>query len=65
MKRFILIILIIVNVNTYAQDYSFSQFDLNMLYSNPAFAGYENDNRILIHRRNQWAGISEKFNLIL
>ncbi|MBO98276.1 MAG: hypothetical protein CMD34_05235 [Flavobacteriales bacterium] len=62
MKRFILIILIIVNVNTYAQDYSFSQFDLNMLYSNPAFAGYENDNRILIHRRNQWAGISEKFN---
>jgi type IX secretion system PorP/SprF family membrane protein len=32
------------------------------MYSNPAFAGYDNNNRILFHRKNQWMGISERFN---
>ena len=33
-----------------------------MLYMNPALAGFEQDNRVLLARRNQWVGISEKFN---
>lgn len=45
-----------------AQDPSFSQFDQNMLYMNPAFVGYEKDLKLLTHRRNQWVGIPEKFN---
>ena len=38
----------------YAQDPSFSQFDLNMMNNNPAFASYEGGVRILLHSRNQW-----------
>ena len=45
-----------------SQDISFSQFDLNMLYMNPALAGFEQDSRVLLARRNQWVGITEKFN---
>ena len=33
-----------------------------MLYMNPALAGYEQDFRILTTRRNQWVGLTEKFN---
>jgi type IX secretion system PorP/SprF family membrane protein len=63
MRKIICISILLFNsLLTFSQDYSFSQFDLNMMYSNPAFAGYENDNRVLLHRRNQWAGIAEKFN---
>jgi hypothetical protein len=46
----------------YAQDPSFSQFDLNMMYTNPAFASYEGGVRILGHSRNQWNRINENFN---
>ena len=63
MRKIICIsIFLISSLFSYSQDYSFSQFDLNMMYSNPAFAGYKNNNRILLHRRNQWSGIAEKFN---
>ena len=51
-----------MTTNIKAQDISFSQFDLNMLYMNPALAGFEQDFRILTARRNQWVGIVEKFN---
>ena len=46
----------------YAQDPSFSQFDLNMMNTNPAFASYEGGVRILLHSRNQWNRINENFN---
>ena len=62
MKKYIIILLLFSNLYSSGQDYAFSQFDLNMMYSNPAFAGFENNNRVLLHRRNQWMGISEKFN---
>ena len=62
MKKILLILFCFTNFYVFCQDYSFSQLDLNLMYSNPAFAGYENNNRILFHRKNQWMGISEKFN---
>ena len=46
----------------YAQDPSFSQFDLNMMNTNPAFASYEGGVRILLHSRTQWNRLNENFN---
>ena len=46
----------------YAQDPSFSQFDLNMMNTNPAFSSYEGGVRVLLHSRNQWNRINENFN---
>ena len=62
MKINLLVLFCFANLFAMSQDYSFSQFDLNLMYSNPAFAGYDNNNRILFHRKNQWMGISERFN---
>ena len=62
MKKAIIIFSCFFSFQLNAQDVSFSQFDLNMLYMNPALAGFEQDFRILTARRNQWVGISEKFN---
>ena len=62
MKRILIIWFFLLTTNIKAQDISFSQFDLNMLYMNPALAGFEQDFRILTARRNQWVGIVEKFN---
>jgi len=63
MKKVVIILLIsLIGQSSYSQDPSFSQFDLNMMYMNPAFVGYEKEHRILIHRRNQWIGIPENFN---
>ena len=62
MKRILYIIIIFISFNLKGQDPSFSQFDLNMLYHNPAFSGYEGSSKILLHSRNQWNKINEKFN---
>jgi len=62
MRTKILILFLLISFNSKGQDVSFSQFDLNMLYMNPALAGYEQNFRILTTRRNQWVGISEAFN---
>ena len=62
MKKAIITFCYILSFQLNAQDVSFSQFDLNMLYMNPALAGFEQDFRILTARRNQWVGISENFN---
>lgn len=63
MKKYLIIfLLIILKTPSYAQDPSFSQFDLNMMYMNPAWVGYEKEFKVLLHRRNQWVGIPEKFN---
>ena len=61
MKKIFLFLLIIPNI-IYAQDPSFSQFDLNTMNQNPAFASYEGGIRILLHSRNQWSRINENFN---
>ena len=62
MRKTIIIFSCIFSFQLNAQDVSFSQFDLNMLYMNPALAGFEQDSRILTARRNQWVGIAERFN---
>ena len=62
MKILLLICFLLTSTFLKGQDISFSQFDLNMLYMNPALAGFEQDFRILTARRNQWVGIVEKFN---
>ena len=45
MKKVIIIFCSILSFQLNAQDVSFSQFDLNMLYMNPALAGFEQDKR--------------------
>ena len=60
MIRFIVLILLCSSIWGYAQDPLFSQSDLNMLYTNPAYAGSDKGARFLIHRRDQWNGISSE-----
>jgi len=64
MKRKIkyLVVALALSFGTKAQDISYSQFDLNTMYTNPAFSSFEEDNRILSIFRNQWNGIAENFN---
>lgn len=63
MKKLIVILLILISQKGYGQDPLFSQSDLNLIYMNPSFAGLYPNDRILIHRRDQWRGISaEQFN---
>ena len=65
MKKIIFSILFLTTLFTQGQDPSFSQFDLNMMYSNPAFVGYEvggGCTKYLLHSRNQWNGLNENFN---
>ena len=57
-----LLIALIISLVSKAQDISYSQFDLNTMYTNPAFSSFEEDNRILSIFRNQWNGIAENFN---
>ena len=61
MKKIILYLFLFPCI-IYAQDPSFSQFDLNMMNTNPAFASYEGGVRVLLHSRNQWNRINENFN---
>ena len=58
MKKILFTILFLMTLFTQGQDPSFSQFDLNMMYYNPAFSGYEGTLKPLLHSRNQW----NKFN---
>ena len=65
MKKIIFSILFLTTLFTQGQDPSFSQFDLNMMYSNPAFVGYEvggGCTKYLLHSRSQWNGLNENFN---
>ena len=57
-----LIICLCISFKAYSQDVSYSQFDLNTMYTNPAFCSFEEDNRVLSIYRNQWNGLSENFN---
>jgi type IX secretion system PorP/SprF family membrane protein len=49
------------SVSCYAQDPLFSQFTLNQLYYNPAFAGYAEDTRVFAAYRRQWGGLGTPF----
>ena len=62
MKKFLLLIFYFIFNLTKAQDPSFSQFDLNMIYMNPAFSGYEGGFKSLSHSRNQWNTLNDNIN---
>ena len=62
MKKVLLVILFFVCLFTQGQDPSFSQSDLNMIYTNPAFSGYEGKTKILSNTRMQWTELNENFN---
>ncbi len=44
-----------------AQDAQFSQFYVNSLYLNPAFAGSKMNSRVALNYRNQWIGAQSSF----
>lgn len=62
MKRYIVGFMIVMSLNSVAQDIQFSQFFASALYLNPAFAGSEHHNRIMMHQRVQWPRIDAKYN---
>ncbi len=57
----IVLILIISLPGIKAQDPVFTQFYVNKLYLNPAFAGSSNDARFLLDYRNYWPNLSNTF----
>lgn len=62
MKKIFIILFLISSSLLQGQDFTFSQFDLNMMYMNPALTGIEQDSRLLTNFRNQWNGLNENFN---
>ena len=62
MKKLFFVILFFVTLFTQGQDPSFSQFDLNMIYTNPGFSGYQAGTKSLLHVRNQWNSLNDNFN---
>lgn len=62
MKKILSILLCFIILTTKGQDASFSQFDLNMMHSNPAFSGYTGTAHFITHGRYQWNKVNENFN---
>ena len=62
MRKILHIIILFTSINLSGQDPSFSQFDLNLMYNNPSLAGFEGSLKTIVHSRNQWNNINEKFN---
>jgi len=60
MKKILLAIAIIFGISLNAQDFRFSQFDLNPIYMNPAYSGANKDLRIGANYRNQWFNVPGK-----
>ena len=57
-KKIIIFIISIITINSYSQDQLLSQSDLNMMFMNPAYAGFYDETRILVHDREQWVRIN-------
>ncbi len=53
--------MLLLGVESWAQDPQFSQFYANPIYTNPAFAGSVNHGRIVMDFRNQWPSVSGAF----
>ena len=62
MKKLLFFILLLIDVNLMAQDPVSSQFYMNQLNLNPAFAGFKKNARVGLNYRNQWTGIPSKLN---
>ncbi len=59
-KYFFLILFIGSAIITLAQDPTFSQFDANQLYYNPAYTGYKKEARVGVTYRNLWPNVPGK-----
>lgn len=55
------ILLLLIFINSFSQDVSFSQFYANPLYLNPAFSGTAGVPRVALQYRNQWSGFNKAF----
>jgi type IX secretion system PorP/SprF family membrane protein len=61
LKRYLIILFIIITNIAYSQDPHFSQFYSNPLYLSSSFAGLTDDNRLSLNYRNQWPEISHGY----
>jgi type IX secretion system PorP/SprF family membrane protein len=59
--KYIILISLIVSVDTFGQDPTFSQFYANPLYLSPSFAGATEEYRLSMNYRNQWPSIPGVF----
>jgi type IX secretion system PorP/SprF family membrane protein len=57
----ILIISILSNLVSFAQDPYFSNYSVNLIYMNPAFVSSVNDTEASVTYRNQWPGLRDAF----
>lgn len=56
-KHLILAITLLLSLGLFGQDPTFSQFDPNQLYYNPAYAGYKKEARIELTYRSLWPNV--------
>ncbi len=61
-KIYVLLFSLLVGGSVLGQDIQFAQFYASALYLNPAFAGSDHHNRIMMHQRVQWPKIDGKYN---
>lgn len=59
-KFVLLFSLAVAASEVYAQDPTYSQFDANQTYYNPAYTGYKKDFRVRASYRNQWPNVPGK-----
>jgi len=62
MKKIVLFLLLLIEINVQAQDPVSSQSYFNQLIVNPAFAGIKKNARVGLDSRLQWTGIPGQFN---
>lgn len=63
-RRFILFILLTINLTVVAQDIHFSQFYMSPLTQNPAMAGVNHDLQAIVNYKEQWKSVSIPYNTI-
>lgn len=62
LKIFLMVLGITIGMNSlYAQDLQYSQFFANQLDLNPAFAGSQYYNRLIVNYRNQWPELGRPY----
>ena len=59
-KLLLAALIIFTALDVFGQDPTYSQFDANQLYYNPAYAGYKKEGRISASYRNLWPNVPGK-----
>jgi type IX secretion system PorP/SprF family membrane protein len=57
LKPSFIVLSLLAVLSVYSQDPTFSQFDPNQLYYNPAYAGYKKEARVEVEYRNLWPNV--------